>query len=412
MDRRPERVGASLPPLFLASFQPDAAVELAEVLDAASRLVADPAFAADEVTDFAGANRALDAAWHAVLAALRGSERAAAAIVDSADLIELLTRIRGLDDAVHKAAVRRRAEASSATRIALSRLKNCSTVSELFDIVPEAVCGLGFDRSIISRIDDARWMPEGLLVAGDLEWSEEILAAGRAAPPPIVPTLYESEIVRRKIGILVTDVQEHLNRTHTSVAATSRTRSYVAAPLIPGSNVVGFLHADRYFHRGEVGEMDRDILVEFATGLSLAIHSGVLAERLKLLRSDVERLSGAFTVDTDDYDFAGCSAGHGAVSTSYEYSPDHSEVRDLTRALAAESPLTRRELEVLRLVATGATNTQIANRLVISSGTVKSHVKNVLRKLQAANRAEAVARWLSVERSVGTTSRATNAGPR
>jgi DNA-binding NarL/FixJ family response regulator len=74
-------------------------------------------------------------------------------------------------------------------------------------------------------------------------------------------------------------------------------------------------------------------------------------------------------------------------------------VRDLTRALAAESPLTRRELDVLRLVATGATNTQIANRLVISSGTVKSHVKNVLRKLQAANRAEAVARWLSVERS-------------
>jgi hypothetical protein len=101
----------------LASFQADAAVEFVEVLDAASRLVADPAFAADEVADFAGANRALDAAWRAVLAALRGSGRAAAAVVDSADLIELLTRIRGLDDVVHKAAVRRRAEASSATRI-------------------------------------------------------------------------------------------------------------------------------------------------------------------------------------------------------------------------------------------------------------------------------------------------------
>src|SRR5690606_25877367 len=55
--------------------------------------------------------------------------------------------------------------------------------------------------------------------------------------------------------------------------------------------------------------------------------------------------------------------------------------------------LTRREAEVLRLMAQGETNQRIANRLIISEGTVKSHVKHILRKLQAANRAEAVARW-------------------
>lgn len=42
----------------------------------------------------------------------------------------------------------------------------------------------------------------------------------------------------------------------------------------------------------------------------------------------------------------------------------------------------------------GHTNARIARRLVISEGTVKSHVKHILRKLGAANRAEAVARWL------------------
>lgn len=50
-------------------------------------------------------------------------------------------------------------------------------------------------------------------------------------------------------------------------------------------------------------------------------------------------------------------------------------------------------MDVLRLLASGSTNTRIAHRLVISESTVKSHVKSILRKLGASNRAEAVARW-------------------
>ena len=45
-------------------------------------------------------------------------------------------------------------------------------------------------------------------------------------------------------------------------------------------------------------------------------------------------------------------------------------------------------------MATGATNGRIAEQLVITDGTVKSHVKRILRKLRAANRAEAIARYL------------------
>jgi DNA-binding NarL/FixJ family response regulator len=61
-----------------------------------------------------------------------------------------------------------------------------------------------------------------------------------------------------------------------------------------------------------------------------------------------------------------------------------------------DSLLTRRELEVLGLMADGATNARIADQLVISEGTVKSHVKHVLRKLRAANRAEAVSRYMRI----------------
>ena len=56
--------------------------------------------------------------------------------------------------------------------------------------------------------------------------------------------------------------------------------------------------------------------------------------------------------------------------------------------------LTARELEVLALMATGATNDRIAQRLVIATGTVKSHVKQILRKLQVENRAEAISQYL------------------
>src|SRR5436190_8300 len=61
------------------------------------------------------------------------------------------------------------------------------------------------------------------------------------------------------------------------------------------------------------------------------------------------------------------------------------------RAGLAE-PLSRRELEVLRLLAAGKSNQQIADELVVTLATVKSHVGHILGKLAAANRTQAVAR--------------------
>ncbi len=54
--------------------------------------------------------------------------------------------------------------------------------------------------------------------------------------------------------------------------------------------------------------------------------------------------------------------------------------------------LSARELEVLHLIARGATNRDIAGQLVITEGTVKSHINHILGKLNAHNRTEAVAR--------------------
>ncbi|MBA2293798.1 MAG: response regulator transcription factor [Actinobacteria bacterium] len=82
--------------------------------------------------------------------------------------------------------------------------------------------------------------------------------------------------------------------------------------------------------------------------------------------------------------------------------PYADDQRELHRALAGflgsdlpvpqenSSPLTRREVEVLRLVAAGLSNREIAASLHLSEHTVHRHVANVLRKLGQSSRAAAV----------------------
>jgi DNA-binding NarL/FixJ family response regulator len=56
---------------------------------------------------------------------------------------------------------------------------------------------------------------------------------------------------------------------------------------------------------------------------------------------------------------------------------------------SSDSPLTPRELDVLRLIADGVGNAEIAERLHIGLGTVKGHIRDILEKLSAADRTQA-----------------------
>lgn len=86
---------------------------------------------------------------------------------------------------------------------------------------------------------------------------------------------------------------------------------------------------------------------------------------------------------------SGRSAGFGGsagpiasqVSSEPEYSP-----------LAQTSPLTERELQVLELIVAGCSNAAIAEKLYITVGTVKTHVRNILNKLCADDRTQAAVR--------------------
>ena len=65
------------------------------------------------------------------------------------------------------------------------------------------------------------------------------------------------------------------------------------------------------------------------------------------------------------------------------------ELRRASDLPPTEEPLTEREMDVLRLVAQGLSNQEIAEALVISQGTVRTHVSNILSKLHLANRTQA-----------------------
>jgi DNA-binding NarL/FixJ family response regulator len=67
----------------------------------------------------------------------------------------------------------------------------------------------------------------------------------------------------------------------------------------------------------------------------------------------------------------------------------------------AQAGLSRRELEVMRLVAEGLTNRQIAEQLVLSTRTVDMHVRNILTKLRCRTRTEAAGRAAELGLLVG-----------
>ena len=70
--------------------------------------------------------------------------------------------------------------------------------------------------------------------------------------------------------------------------------------------------------------------------------------------------------------------------------PCVSEVAGIIAAHMMDDALTCRELEVLRLVAQGCSNKEIAHHIHVSEETAKSHVSNILSKLGARDRTQAV----------------------
>ena len=76
--------------------------------------------------------------------------------------------------------------------------------------------------------------------------------------------------------------------------------------------------------------------------------------------------------------------------------------------MVAGRTLTRRELEIVRLVSQGLTNRVVAGELGVQEGTVKIHLHSIFRKLRVASRTELILRVISNGRKLSKLTRSTS----
>ena len=372
------------------------------VVCALQKVAALPGFDVDRLDDdrnFASIQAALKSAYDH-LAELAGDTNSAVIAPDGSRLVALLTEIGHLQLEIAQARASQKNDRYAATRNALSRLHGIDSVEQMLERAPAELCRCGFDRAIVSRVEESMWWVESVHVKADPEWASEIARVGRAYPKHIDHMLIESEIMRRRVPVLVRDAQ-HDPRTNAAIGQASLSQSYVAAPIMPDGRIIGLLHADCYMSRRHVDEEYLAVLWMFAEGFGYAFQRTALSERLRSARDEIQRMARGIATAAEDLCTARTVLGS-PRPLAESVTPPPPVAASLAANTSIESLLSRREIEVVALMAQGKSNGAIATHLVISEGTVKTHVKHILRKLKASNRAEAVFRYMRMTAVQGT----------
>ena len=189
--------------------------------------------------------------------------------------------------------------------------------------------------------------------------------------PPLVVLAEDEEIVRDLASEILTRAGFRVVATEDGVDALEAVRA----------------------QRGEVVALVTDVVMPRLGGRALAERARAVEESLPIVF-----ISGFSDEAVDPREF-----GDGAVMLQKPFLPDElvdalrsvapqgEAADDLTPSAAEPPPLTPREREILSLVADGMTNDMVAATLSISPETVQSHVRNVMVKLEADSRTEAVA---------------------
>ena len=143
-------------------------------------------------------------------------------------------------------------------------------------------------------------------------------------------------------------------------------------------------------HRPDIAVIDLFVGEESGPEISEQLHRVRPGVRV-LLISGAGQISSGAAAACGAYGFvAKDSRGVEIVRAIREVALGRSSFAHAEPSAPAGPPLSERERQVLRLLATGATNREIAEQLHLSAHTVKEYVSAVYRKLEVRNRAEAV----------------------
>ena len=367
--------------------------QVREVLSAAEEVVGTdtihPRFGDDDLDSAAAALSAARRALNERLTAAADEPDAARAV----QIAALLVRSEHAQAMVLDGLLVRRAAKVLMVRDAVGRLRQAGSTPDLIERAAAEAQYMGFDRILFSRIDHGLWLASSAYAGADEGFAHTLVEVGLAHPRRLNGPLLEAEMVRRGAPMVVRDPQSN-PRVYTELVALTETKAYVAAPVLAWGQPIGLLHADRQAQSVLVDESDRDVLAVFAEGLGIAFERNLLLDRLKAVQhacNDYARGVNALVDDVTVAVMESAALGEPLDPSLPTASTGRQPPREHDGGVTEE--LTRREWDVLRGLAAGKTNAQIAITLFVAEGTVKTHVKHVLRKLGAANRTDAVAKY-------------------
>jgi DNA-binding CsgD family transcriptional regulator len=300
------------------------------------------------------------------------------------ELVNLLVRTGRFEGELFDYVERQRVQQRAALSRGVTRLRACGDSAELDQQVAEvALDALGARRVALSRVRDGVWSSWRMASVEDLG---SLTAWAERGPIALEHLPVEQAVVNTGQTALTLAPAR-------SGAAVQTLRTCVVGPIVVENAVIGLLHVE--FGNHEPGADERHLVLSFGQTLGRVHEQLTTREQFGGQRSAAEDLQRAaqraMSIDADielSVDPLGISResrGEAQVPTA-----------DRSRA-----KLTARQRETLELVLRGYTNAQIAERLIISVATVKSHVRAILHRVGAVNRAEAIARYVAQDHSGG-----------
>jgi len=290
-------------------------------------------------------------------------------------LVELLA----LEREIVEAGYVRRSDALERVGDAVRRLGEIGSPQGILDRAAEELgTSSAFDRVMVGEVRGDELLVRSVWSSRDVDGPASALEQLRGSPIRLEYPLVEDEIARGQRTEIV-PARVVRSRGARRLIEVFGWDSYAVAAIVVQGVTVGLLHGDASSSERGLDSLDVEVASLCAEGLAGVFERAVLREMLQLhhreLRSAVEWMS------TRLGQLAGDAGEVTALGAAARLDPSLADA------------LTPRELEVLRLLARGQTNLEIAHALVVREGTIKYHVKNILRKLGATSRADAVARY-------------------